>query len=80
MYLNKEEREFYENDLKAMLVRKEELRTVIEKGLRQGRESGREEAKEETAIEALREGLDIKLVAKISKLSLEKVKSLKEKL
>ncbi|MBF8984888.1 hypothetical protein IZY60_15205, partial [Lutibacter sp. B2] len=42
--------------------------------------SAKEEGREESAIEALKLGLDVDLVAKISKLSVEKIKELKKRL
>jgi hypothetical protein len=41
MYLNKEEREIYENDLKALRIHKAEIKTAEEKGREEGREEGR---------------------------------------
>ena len=36
MYLDKEEREIYENDLKALLIHKAEIKTAEEKGIKKG--------------------------------------------
>ena len=38
MYLDKEEREIYENDLKALRIHNAEIKTAEEKGIRKGTE------------------------------------------
>ncbi|KYH26859.1 PD-(D/E)XK nuclease family transposase [Clostridium tepidiprofundi DSM 19306] len=76
MSLNKEEREIYENDLKAMMVRNAEINAAEEKG----REEGKVEGRIEAAIEAIKLGVNNDVVAKISKLSIEKVEELRKKL
>ena len=40
MYLDKEERDIYENDLKALRIHKAEIKTAEEKGMRKGIEKG----------------------------------------
>ncbi|KYH34297.1 PD-(D/E)XK nuclease family transposase [Clostridium tepidiprofundi DSM 19306] len=80
MSLNKEEREIYENDLKAMMVRNAEINAAEEKGREEGREEGKVEGRIEAAIEAIKLGVNNDVVAKISKLSIEKVEELRKKL
>ncbi|MCT4605535.1 MAG: Rpn family recombination-promoting nuclease/putative transposase [Marinisporobacter sp.] len=56
MSLSKEEREWYENDLKAMLVRKAEHRTAKMRGREEGLEQGREEGREQGLQQGLQQG------------------------
>ncbi|SHH35625.1 conserved hypothetical protein (putative transposase or invertase), partial [Thermosyntropha lipolytica DSM 11003] len=58
------------------LERREDIMTLAERLRREGREKGREEA----AINALKEGLDVKLIAKFTGLSVERIEELKKKL
>ncbi|WP_297424630.1 Rpn family recombination-promoting nuclease/putative transposase [Clostridium sp.] len=59
MYLNKEEREIYENDLKALRIHKAEIKTAEEKGIKKGREEGREEGEKNKALEIAKNLLDV---------------------
>ncbi|SHG46672.1 conserved hypothetical protein (putative transposase or invertase) [Thermosyntropha lipolytica DSM 11003] len=51
-----------------------------EKGREEGREEGRKEGREETALNALREGLDVKLISRLTGLSVERIEELKKNL
>ncbi|MBE6088959.1 MAG: Rpn family recombination-promoting nuclease/putative transposase [Clostridium beijerinckii] len=59
MYLDKEEREIYENDLKALRIHKAEIKTAEEKGIKKGREEGREEGEKKKAFEIAKNLLDV---------------------
>ncbi|SHH35752.1 conserved hypothetical protein (putative transposase or invertase) [Thermosyntropha lipolytica DSM 11003] len=54
--------------------------TLAERLMREGMEKGIEKGKEEAAINALKEGLDIKLIAKFTGLSVERIEELKKSL
>jgi predicted transposase/invertase (TIGR01784 family) len=51
-------------------------RRGIEQGIKKGLEQGRSEATEKTALEMLRDKMDMHLIAKYTKLSLEKLNEL----
>jgi predicted transposase/invertase (TIGR01784 family) len=73
MYLDSEEREIYENDLKAMRDYKAELKTAE----RKGREEGREEGKIEVAKSLLKMGLSIEQIAAGTGLTVEEIRKLR---
>jgi predicted transposase/invertase (TIGR01784 family) len=62
----------------------EELEEVMEKGLRkglrQGREEGRQEERQQTALSALKEGLSLQTVSKITNLPISELEKLKREL
>lgn len=68
MYLDSEEREIYENDLKAMRDYKAGLKTAERKG--------REGAKIEMAKNFLKMGLSIEQIAEGTGLSIEEIKKI----
>jgi predicted transposase/invertase (TIGR01784 family) len=72
MYLDSEEREIYENDLKAMRDHKAELKTAERKG--------REEGKIEVAKSLLKMGLSIEQIAAGTGLTVEEITKLKDEL
>ncbi len=77
MYLDKEEREIYENDLKRLRIQKAEIKAA---GAR-GREEGRREGENKKAIEiakSLLDVLDIEIIASKTKLSVDIIKKLKD--
>ncbi len=45
MYLDKEEREIYENDLKALRIHNAEIRSAEEKGIKEGIKQGQYQEK-----------------------------------
>jgi len=69
MYLNKDEREFYENELKAMRVHKAEIKTARAEG---------EKARAINIAQNLLDVLDIETIALKTGLSVEEVKTLKQ--
>ncbi|SHH23589.1 conserved hypothetical protein (putative transposase or invertase), partial [Thermosyntropha lipolytica DSM 11003] len=60
--------------------RREGIKEGIERGIREGREQGIQEGIEKAALNALREGLDVKLISRLTGLSVEKIEELKKKL
>ncbi|SHH38498.1 conserved hypothetical protein (putative transposase or invertase), partial [Thermosyntropha lipolytica DSM 11003] len=60
------------------LERREDLMTLAERLRREGIEKGIEKGKEEAAINALKEGLDVKLIAKFTGLSVERIEEIKK--
>ncbi|MFT8315036.1 MAG: Rpn family recombination-promoting nuclease/putative transposase [Clostridium sp.] len=80
MYLDSEEREIYENDLKAMRDYKAGLKTAERKGMEKGREEGKLEAKIEMAKNFLKMGLDIEQIAAGTGLTSEEIRKLKSEL
>lgn len=72
MYLDSEERELYENDLKRLRVHKAELKTAE----RKGREEGRKEEKYEIARKLL-DVIDEKIIAQKVGLSIDEIRKLK---
>ncbi|SHG46566.1 conserved hypothetical protein (putative transposase or invertase), partial [Thermosyntropha lipolytica DSM 11003] len=70
------------------LERREDIMTLAERlrregreeGRKEGREEGRKEGREEAALNALREGLDVKLISRLTGLSVERIEELKENL
>ena len=63
MYLDKEEREIYENDLKALRIHKAEIKTAeekgIQKGMQKGMQKGIEEGEKKKALEIAKKLLDV---------------------
>lgn len=76
MYLDKEEREIYENDLKALLIHKAEIKTAEEKGEKRGEEN----KAIEIVLEMLKDGEPIEKIVKYSKLSEKDILELKKKI
>jgi predicted transposase/invertase (TIGR01784 family) len=72
MYLNKEEREIYENDLKALRIHKAEIKTAEEKG----REEGKEEVRRQLILKQYRKGLSVEYIADINEFDVEYVKNI----
>ncbi len=72
------QRALYEMRSKILKDKASALNKAKEEGIEEGIEKGIEKGREEAAIEAMKAGLDINVVAQISKLSLEKVKKIKE--
>jgi len=81
MYLDKEEREIYENDLKRLRIQKAELKTAERKGREEGREEGRLEGEKEKSItiakNLLAMGMDILTVVKATGLDEAEIEKLK---
>jgi len=73
MYLDKEEREIYENDLKRLRIQKSELRTAE----RKGREEGKVEGKIEVAKQLLQMGMDSITIIKATGLDEAEIEKLK---
>ncbi|WP_333859907.1 Rpn family recombination-promoting nuclease/putative transposase [Clostridium sp.] len=73
MYLDKEEREIYENDLKRLRIQKAEIKAAKTKGKREGREEGRIQV-----AKNLLDILDIETIASKTGLTIDVVKKLKE--
>lgn len=72
MYLDSEERELYENDLKRLRIHKAELKTAESKG----RQEGRKEEKYEIARNLL-DIIDEKIIAQKVGLSIDEIRKLK---
>jgi len=70
MYLDSEEREIYENDLKAMRDYKAGLKTVERKG--------REEGIRQLILKQYKKGLSIEYIADINDIDIEYVKEIVE--
>lgn len=73
MYLDKEEREIYENDLKRLRIQKAEIKAAETKGKKEGREEGRIEI-----AKNLLDILDIETIASKTGLTIDVIKRLKE--
>ena len=73
MYLDKEEREMYENDLKLLRTHKAEIKTAEEKG----REEGEKNKSIEMAKEMLLDNEPIEKIKKYTKLSEDEIEKLK---
>jgi predicted transposase/invertase (TIGR01784 family) len=84
MYLNKEERELYENDLKLLRVQKSEIKAAerkgLEKGLEKGIEKGIEEGLKKTARNLITKGLDVSFIIEITGLAENDILRLKNEL
>ena len=76
MYLDKEEKEIYESELKRLRVHKAELKAAETKGREEGREEGKKEEKIQIA-KSLLDVLDEETIASKTKLSLDEVRGLK---
>lgn len=74
--LDEEERRRYDADLKAYRDLKGQLEYALSRGWQQGREEGMEKEREKMIFSMAAEGLDIDMIAKISKLSKEEVKAI----
>lgn len=59
MYLNSEEREIYENDLKALMIHKSELITAERRGIEKGIEEGIEKGEYKKSIEIAKKLIDV---------------------
>lgn len=75
MYLDKEEREIYENDLKALIIHKAEIKTAEEKGEKKGEKN----KAIEIVLEMLKDGEPIEKIVKYSKLSEKDILELKKR-
>ncbi|WP_322976917.1 hypothetical protein [Clostridium kluyveri] len=75
MYLNKEEREIYENDLKRLRIQKSEIKAAEAKG----REEGETEKAIKIAEKMLKRGDSIADIVDITELPEERVIQLKKK-
>jgi predicted transposase/invertase (TIGR01784 family) len=80
MYLNKEERELYENDLKLLRVQKSEIKAAERKGLEKGLEKGIEEGLKKTARNLITKGLDVSFIIEITGLAENDILRLKNEL
>lgn len=76
MYLDKEEREIYENDLKAMRIHKAEIKTAEEKGIQKGIEKGEKNKSLEIAKNLL-DVLDNETIAVKTGLTIEEIQKLR---
>lgn len=76
MYLDKEEREIYENDLKAMRIHKAEIKTAEEKGIQKGIEKG-EKSKSLEIAKNLLDVLDNETIAVKTGLTIEEIQKLR---
>jgi predicted transposase/invertase (TIGR01784 family) len=72
MYLNKEERELYENDLKLLRVQKSEIKAAERKGI--------EEGLKKTARNLITKGLDVPFIIEITGLDENDILKLKNEL
>jgi predicted transposase/invertase (TIGR01784 family) len=80
MYLNKEERELYENDLKLLRVQKSEIKAAERKGLEKGIEKGIEEGLKKTAKNLITKGLDVSFIIEITGLDENDILRLKNEI
>jgi predicted transposase/invertase (TIGR01784 family) len=78
MYLDKEEREIYENDLKRLRIQKAEIKAAERKGIEKGIEKGENKKSIEIAQNLL-DILDEETIAIKTGLSIEVIKELKNK-
>jgi predicted transposase/invertase (TIGR01784 family) len=76
MYLDSEEREIYENDLKAMRDYKAELKTAERKGREEGIERGREEGIKQLILKQYAKGLSVEYIADINDIEIEYVRKI----
>jgi predicted transposase/invertase (TIGR01784 family) len=76
MYLDKEEREMYENDLKLLRIQKAEIKTAEEKGIEKGIEKGEHNKSIEIAKNLL-DVLDVEVIAKKTGLTVKEIEKLK---
>ena len=78
MYLDKEEREIYENDLKRLRIQKAEIKAAERKGIEKGIEKGEQKKSIEIAQNLL-DVLDEETISIKTGLSIEVIKELKNK-
>ncbi|MBN7573916.1 MULTISPECIES: Rpn family recombination-promoting nuclease/putative transposase [Clostridium] len=76
MYLDKEEREIYENDLKALRIHKAEIKTAEENGIKKGREEGEKKKAFEIAKNLL-DVLDNETIAIKTGLTIDEIEKLR---
>ena len=76
MYLDKEEREIYENDLKTLRIHKAEIKTAEEKGIQKGIEEGEKNKASEIAKNLL-DILDNETIAVKTGLTIEEIQKLR---
>ncbi len=76
MYLDKEEREIYENDLKALRIHKAEIKTAEEKARKETRKETRKEVQKEIAKNLL-DVLDNETIAVKTGLTIEEIQKLR---
>nr|WP_192927356.1 Rpn family recombination-promoting nuclease/putative transposase [Clostridium beijerinckii] len=76
MYLDKEEREIYENDLKALRIHNAEIRSAEEKGIKEGIKQGQYQEKINIAKNLL-DFLDNKTIAIKTGLTIEEIQKLR---
>lgn len=79
MYLDKEEREIYENDLKALRIHKAEIKTAEEKGIEKERERVEKE-KIEKIERTLKKGYSLDVITEILGVTIKKVENIKKKM
>ena len=72
MYLDKEEREIYENDLKALRIHHAEIKTAEEKGIQKG-----EKNKASEIAKNLLDVLDNETIAVKTGLTIEEIQKLR---
>ena len=70
MYLDKEEREIYENDLKTLRIHKAEIKTAEEKGI--------EKERRQLIVKQYKKGLSVEYIADINDFEVEYVKNVVE--
>lgn len=76
MYLDKEERDIYENDLKALRIHKAEIKTAEEKGIQKGIEEGEKNKALEIAKNLL-DVLDNETIAVKTGLTIEEIQKIR---
>ncbi len=76
MYLDKEEREIYENDLKRLRDYIAEMKTAEIRGIEQGIEKGIERERRELILKQYKKGLSIEYIADINDFEVEYVKNI----
>ena len=76
MYLDNEEREIYENDLKALRIHNAEIKTAEEKGIQKGIQKGEKNKASEIAKNLL-DVLDNETIAVKTGLTIEEIQKLR---
>ncbi|URZ15120.1 Rpn family recombination-promoting nuclease/putative transposase [Clostridium felsineum] len=78
MYLSKEEREVYENDLKALMDYKAQIKTAERTGIVKGKKEGIKEEKINTVKNLLAMRMDDDFIAKATGLDKEKIEEIRK--
>lgn len=80
MYLSKEEREIYENDLKALMDYRAQIKAAERSGIKEGIKKGEQQKEISIVKKLLSMGMDTEFISEASGLEAEKIEEIKRKL